>query len=184
MGEWMYRSVSLTSALVGDEWSASRSGRFTPWKELPVPIGYKIGWAPEPVWRLWKRENSWPYRDSNSDLSVVKPVASRYTDCASTAPVEFFFQWLYSPLGLWLLIFRFTIILQTVGLIGRVISSSQGLYLNTRQHKHRINTYRYQTSMPCVGFEPMIPVSKRTKTVHALDRSATVTGPVELVTSI
>jgi hypothetical protein len=31
--------------------------------------------------------------------------------------------------------------LQTVGLLGRVISSSQGLYLNTGQHKHRINTY-------------------------------------------
>jgi hypothetical protein len=30
--------------------------------------------------------------------------------------------------------------------------------------------------MPCVGFEPMIPASERAKTVHALDRSATVTG--------
>jgi hypothetical protein len=45
------------------------------------------------------------------------------------------------------------IVLQTVGLLGRVISSSQGLCLNTWQHKHRINTYTYQTSMPCVGFE-------------------------------
>jgi hypothetical protein len=31
--------------------------------------------------------------------------------------------------------------------------------------------------MPCVGSEPMIPVSERAKTVHALERSATVTGP-------
>jgi hypothetical protein len=30
--------------------------------------------------------------------------------------------------------------------------------------------------MPCVGFEPKIPASERVKTVHALDRSATVTG--------
>jgi hypothetical protein len=60
--------------------------------------------------------------------------------------------------------------------LGRVISSSQGLYLNIGQHKHRINTHTYQTSMPCVGFEPMIPASERTKTVCALDRSATVTG--------
>jgi hypothetical protein len=29
--------------------------------------------------------------------------------------------------------------------------------------------------MPCVGFEPPIPASERAKTVHALDRSATVT---------
>jgi hypothetical protein len=31
-------------------------------------------------------ENSWPYRDSNSDLSVVQPVACRYTDWATPAP--------------------------------------------------------------------------------------------------
>jgi hypothetical protein len=30
--------------------------------------------------------------------------------------------------------------------------------------------------MPWVGFEPTIPESKRAKTVHALDRAATVTG--------
>jgi hypothetical protein len=29
MGEWMYRST-LSSALAGGEWSASRSGHFTP----------------------------------------------------------------------------------------------------------------------------------------------------------
>jgi hypothetical protein len=65
---------------------------------------------------------------------------------------------------------------QTVGLLGRVISSSQGRYLNTGQHKHRINTYTYQTSMPWVGFEPTIPASERAKAFHALDRAATVTG--------
>jgi hypothetical protein len=31
--------------------------------------------------------------------------------------------------------------------------------------------------MPLVGFEPTIATSERAKTVHALDRSATVTGP-------
>jgi hypothetical protein len=30
--------------------------------------------------------------------------------------------------------------------------------------------------MPCVGFETTIPASERAKVVHALDRSATVTG--------
>jgi hypothetical protein len=30
--------------------------------------------------------------------------------------------------------------------------------------------------MPCVGFESTIPASERAKTLHALDRSATVTG--------
>jgi hypothetical protein len=66
--------------------------------------------------------------------------------------------------------------LQTVGLLGRMISPSQVLYLNTRKHKHRINTYTYQTSMPCVGFEHTIPASERAKRVHALYYSATVTG--------
>jgi hypothetical protein len=39
LGEWRYSSShSLTSALDGGEWSASRSGRFTPGKEPLVPI--------------------------------------------------------------------------------------------------------------------------------------------------
>jgi hypothetical protein len=85
--------------------------------------------------------------------------------------------------SLWALVsifFSLMIILQTVGLLGRVISSSQGRYLNTGQHKHRINTYTYETSTPCVRFEPTIPAFKRVKTVDALDRSATVTGRSEL----
>jgi hypothetical protein len=78
--------------------------------------------------------------------------------------------------------FFILIVLQTTGLLGRVISSSQGLYLNKGQHKHRINTYTYQTSMPCVGFEPTIPASKRAKIVYASDRTATETGFRSLTT--
>jgi hypothetical protein len=62
-----------------------------------------------------------------------------------------------------------------VGLLGRVISSLQGLYLYTNTGK-RAYTYRHQTSMPWVGSEPMILASDRAKTVRALDRSATLTG--------
>jgi hypothetical protein len=33
---------------------------------------------------IWRRENSWSYWGSNSDLSVIQPLASRYTDCATS----------------------------------------------------------------------------------------------------
>jgi hypothetical protein len=41
------------------------------------------------------------------------------------------------------------------------------------QNKH---IHTHQTSMPCVGFEPTTLASERTKTVHASDRSDTMTG--------
>jgi hypothetical protein len=96
---------------------------------------------------------------------------------------DFFFHWLYSPLGPSLWFLSFMIILQAIGLLGQVISSLQGLYLNTGQHIHRINTYIYQTSMPWVGFEPTIRASERAKTVHTSERAATVTGRVTRCTS-
>jgi hypothetical protein len=45
----------------------------------------------------------------------------------------FIFLWIYT---------------QSVGLLGRVIGPSQGLYLNTVQRKHRINTHTHKTSIP------------------------------------
>jgi hypothetical protein len=47
------------------------------------------------------------------------------------------------------------------------------------QPRHRTTqtqNKRTQTFMPQVGFEPTIPVFKRAKTVHALDRAPTVIG--------
>jgi hypothetical protein len=56
--------------------------------------------------------------------------------------VSFIHQWLYSPLLGPGLFFSFVIIFtQTIGLLGRVISLLQGLYLHTGQHKHRINAH-------------------------------------------
>jgi hypothetical protein len=40
----------------------------------------------------------------------------------------------------------------------------------------QIQNKRTQTSTPQVGLEPTIPVFEWAKTVHALDRAATVTG--------
>jgi hypothetical protein len=52
----------------------------------PVRIGQEAGWAAEPVWTTWRKENSWPYRDSISDPTFVQLVLSRYIDCAIAAP--------------------------------------------------------------------------------------------------
>jgi hypothetical protein len=53
------------------------------------------------------------------------------------------------------------------------ISRSQGRSLHrTTQTQNK----RTQTSMSQVGLEPTIPVFEQAKTVHALDRAATVIG--------
>jgi hypothetical protein len=56
-----------------------------PRERAPSTLRYEVGWTPEQVWTTWRRENSWSYRDLNSDPSVVQPVASRYTDCTIPA---------------------------------------------------------------------------------------------------
>jgi hypothetical protein len=77
--------IFLTSALVGGEWSASRSGRFTPGERVPgtPQIGGLVG--PRTDLDNVERRKSCPYQDSNSDLSAVQPTASRYTDCTIAA---------------------------------------------------------------------------------------------------
>jgi hypothetical protein len=86
MGEWMYRSTC--------SWPRHQlevSGQLhTPASLPPVPIGEEVGWTPEPVWTTWKREDSWPYLDSNSDPSVVQSVASRYTTTLSRLPMTMY----------------------------------------------------------------------------------------------
>jgi hypothetical protein len=84
--EWMYRSAIFTSALVEGEWSASLPRRFTPEKRAPVPTGWEAGWTTKPVWTARRRENSWLYQDSNSDPTVIHPLAGRYTDYAIPVP--------------------------------------------------------------------------------------------------
>jgi hypothetical protein len=78
--------VFLTSAIVGGEWSASSTGRFTPRGKNPHGSHWIEGWAgPEPVWTTWRSEDSYHHRGLKSDPLVVQPVASRYTDCAIPA---------------------------------------------------------------------------------------------------
>jgi hypothetical protein len=84
MGEWMYKS---TFSWLGINWRWVVSFTISPlYTRGKKPIEQEVGWTPEPVRTTWRRENSWPYWDSNSDPSVVQPVDSSYTDCATPVP--------------------------------------------------------------------------------------------------
>jgi hypothetical protein len=91
LGEWRYSSThSLTSALDGGEWSASRPGRFTPRERAPG-IHWIGGWVgPRAVLNtVLKRKIPSPRRESNFRTPIVQPVAQRYTDWAITALFAF-----------------------------------------------------------------------------------------------
>jgi hypothetical protein len=79
--------IFLTSVLVGGEWSASRPGRFTPGERTRHPSHRRLGGSQSQSGRYREVTHYWRYRNSNSNPSVFKPVASRYTGCA-TAPLE------------------------------------------------------------------------------------------------
>jgi hypothetical protein len=54
-----------------------------PGKSSRYPLDKRVG---GPQSRSGRRgENSWPYRHSNSEPSVVEPVASRHTDWATSS---------------------------------------------------------------------------------------------------
>jgi hypothetical protein len=87
MGEWMYRSTfSWPRHKLEVSGQLHAPAALPPGKQPPVSIGYEAEWAPEPVWTTWRKEISLPYRDSNSDPSVVQLEVSRYTDYAIPTP--------------------------------------------------------------------------------------------------
>jgi hypothetical protein len=52
--------------------------------------------------------------------------------------------------------------------------------LPTHRTTQTEQTHTIQTSMPWVGFEPTIPEFERARTVHGLDRPATVIGSLSI----
>jgi hypothetical protein len=89
--EWRYISThSLTPALDGGEWSASRPGRFTP-RERVLGTRWIGGWVGPRAFldTVVKRKIPSPHRKSNPRTPIVQPIAQRYTDWAITALKQF-----------------------------------------------------------------------------------------------
>jgi hypothetical protein len=87
LGEWRYSSThSMTSALDGEECSASRPGRFTQRERAPG-THWVGGWVgPRTVLdAVVKGKIPSPHRESNPRTPIVQPVVQRYTDWAITA---------------------------------------------------------------------------------------------------
>jgi hypothetical protein len=80
LGDRRYSSYTfLTSALEGDERSASRPGRAVPpGKEPPVPTVQETGWAPEPVWTQRLEEKS--SASVGDRTPAFQSVENQYTD--------------------------------------------------------------------------------------------------------
>jgi hypothetical protein len=82
LGEWKYSSThSLTSALDGGEWSASRLGRFISRERAPGThwIGGWVG-SRAVLDAVVKRKIPSARRELNRRTPIVQPVAQRYTD--------------------------------------------------------------------------------------------------------
>jgi hypothetical protein len=99
-------------------------------------------------------------RNYLGEYSKTRPKLSTISIYGSTALVDLgrFFSFL---------------ILYTLGRIPWTRDQPVARPLPTQRTTHTQNK-RIQTSMPWTGFEPTIPALERAKTVHALDRAATV----------
>jgi hypothetical protein len=87
-GQWLYRSMfSLFWVLFGSEWSGWRLGSFRLSERALLPLKRRLGGPQNWSRRFGEMKILDATSTLNSDISVVQPVASRYTDCAASAPL-------------------------------------------------------------------------------------------------
>jgi hypothetical protein len=58
-----YNSTILSSVTDASEWSVSRTCRFIPGMQHPVPVVYEAKWTPQKIWALWRRQSKLPVLD-------------------------------------------------------------------------------------------------------------------------
>jgi hypothetical protein len=129
------------------------------------------GWYLETRW--WREYVS---LRGNEQQNAGEDCITRIFVLCTQPAVIFFFLWRYSPnsgVGLppWNSPFHFSLLHLGQAIVVRPLPVHKHRKTHARTH-----TNKHQTSMPWVGREPMIPASERAKTVHASDRSATVTS--------
>jgi hypothetical protein len=84
-----YDDGEIGEKIGSGNWSTQRKSAPMPLCPPQTPYAVQTRTLPAAVgsqWlTAWATARPRPYRDSNSDLSVVQPVASSYTDCAISA---------------------------------------------------------------------------------------------------
>jgi hypothetical protein len=127
----------------------------------PFEVWDIIHWISQSLWRsIWRFRHIFLNNSGLINISGIS-ICSRCSHLEYRASVKRYVS------------LQFLNLRHSVWLPGWVISPSQGRYLHrTTQTQNKSR----RTSMPWVGFEPSIPAFKRAKTVHALDRAATVIG--------
>jgi hypothetical protein len=117
---------------------------------------------PESLSRQHKRRRRSPeYFFLKLQLSGTEPFTYSYACIYISVCLSVYVSTAFVDLGLF---FSFLIYTQSIGILGQDISPSQGRYLHKRTH----------ISMLWVGFEPTIPLFEGVKTVHGLNRAATL----------
>jgi hypothetical protein len=106
----------------------------------------------------WRRENSCPYWDLNSNLSVVQPVASHYTDCTILAlsdthgnplcPLQLFYFHLW-PIY-WLVLVSVIYILRMCCNVNSTAYKSVALHVKLFKHLYDLSKAFWSLCLDCV----------------------------------